>query len=102
MADQKRTEGGLAPETQGVFHLVDQIRPLLGGQPPVVVGAVLADLLALYLAGHVADTPANTKAVRDATLKIHLRAVKALVPLNEDMLRERMERAQDEAKARPN
>jgi hypothetical protein len=40
--------------------------------------------------------------VRDGTLKIHLRAVRALIPLNEDMIRERMLQVASDAKDRPN
>jgi hypothetical protein len=63
---------------------------------------VLADLTALLLAGHVAENPVKTQAVRDKVLKIHLRAIKALVPINENMIREQMPKAQADAKDRPN
>ena len=95
------TDHSIVPEATEVMRLVERIKPFFAGQQPEVVGAVLADLLSLYLAGHVADNPVKTKALRDQTLRIHLKAVKALLPLNEDMLKERMKVGAD-AKDRPN
>jgi hypothetical protein len=48
-------------------------------------GAALADLLALWLAGHVdRDDPEgpNSDLVREEVLKLHLKAVRSLVPIN--------------------
>jgi hypothetical protein len=92
----------IVPEANEVMTLVERVKPLFSGVDPMVVGAALADLTALLLAGHVAENPAKTRALRDQTLKIHIRAIKALVPLNEDMLRERIEAGRNEIKNRPN
>ena len=57
-------------------EIVDRIRPILGGHHPAVQGAVLADLLAIWLAGHQAD-------LREALLDVHIEKVRELVPVNE-------------------
>ena len=70
-----------------VTRLVERIRPLLAGQPPEIVGAALADLLAIWLASHVyRDLPETTAAMRDALLVAHVEKVRALVPVNAAML----------------
>jgi hypothetical protein len=40
--------------------LVASIRPLLAGLPPEIVGAVLGELTATYIAGHAPDLRAET------------------------------------------
>ena len=59
-----------------VDELEGRIRDLLIGQHPAFQGAVLACLLARWLAGHHAE-------VRDELLAIHLRSVAKLIPLYE-------------------
>ena len=59
-----------------VTEIVDRIRPILGGHHPAVQGAVVADLLAIWLAGHQAD-------LREALLDVHIEKVRELVPVNE-------------------
>ena len=52
---------------------------------PQIQGAALADLLAMWLAGHVdRDDPGgkNSDRMREAVLEAHLIAVRALVPVN--------------------
>ena len=69
-----------------VMALVHAIRPLLAGRSPEVQGAVLADLLAMWLAGHVMlGDPKATKRMRDETLEVHLKGVRALIDLNYKM-----------------
>jgi hypothetical protein len=63
--------------------LVKKIRPLLAGKDPSVQGAVLADLLAMYLAGHVIrGDPEGTKSFREQALEVHIVGVKALIDIN--------------------
>ena len=48
-----------------VGSIVDAIAPLIGGRPPELQGAVLADLLAIWLAGHIhLDGKAATERLR--------------------------------------
>lgn len=70
-------------ETLEVVELVRQISPLLVGKSANVQGAALADLLAIWLAGHVIrGDPKMTKKMREMMLKAHIVAVRGLIPLN--------------------
>lgn len=62
--------------TARAIKLAQEIHPLLAGHHPAVQGAALADLLAMWLAGHDAD-------LRDALLENHIERVIELVPANE-------------------
>jgi hypothetical protein len=63
--------------------LVKKIRPLLAGKDPNVQGAVLADLLAMWLAGHVQlGDPEATKRIRQEMLELHIVGVKTLIDIN--------------------
>jgi hypothetical protein len=65
--------------------LFDTIRVHLAGHDPAIQGAVLADLLALLLAGHRGD---GADEVREVFLKEHIAIVRQLIPVNEAMLSE--------------
>jgi len=70
-----------------VIALVALIRPLLAGKSPPVQGAVLADLLAIWLAGHhVPGNPAATQSQRAELLAQQLKAVAQLVPVNAHLI----------------
>jgi hypothetical protein len=73
--------------TEQVVELLARISPLLAGKPPEVIGATLADLLATYLAGHMGD---GQDALREALLDAHLIAVRELVPVNEELILEKL------------
>jgi hypothetical protein len=65
------------------MKLTQKIRRMFEGKPPEMQGAILADLLACWIAGHVSpgDDEA-TKDHRELILQIHLAAVRALIPVN--------------------
>lgn len=68
-----------AEEFQDQLHaasdqLVDAIKPLLAGKHPSLQGIVLADLLAIWVAGH-------DPAISEALLMAHLKGVRQLIPL---------------------
>ena len=70
-------------EADEVVALVHAIEPLLAGRASEVQGAALADLLAMWLAGHVLrGDPKATEAYRETVLELHLAAVRLLIPLN--------------------
>lgn len=70
-------------DLEQVQVLLRQIGPKLAGKPPQVQGAVLADLLATWLAGHVVQGNAKrTAALRKEVLAFHLKTVRQLVPEN--------------------
>lgn len=56
----------------------------LGGKPPNLQAAVLADLTAIWLAGHIVPgDPAATARKRDELLDLHVEAIRSLIPSNE-------------------
>ncbi len=63
--------------------IVKSIHPLLAGQPPEIQSAVIADLLATFLAGHFAATEERTAAARENILEVVLGLVRELIPVNE-------------------
>jgi len=67
-----------------VEAIVNRMRPALAGHPSPIQGAALADLLAIWLAGHIVPgKPAETKAARERLLKMHVEMVRKLIPVNE-------------------
>jgi hypothetical protein len=63
--------------------VVKKITPLLKGKDPGVQGAALADLLAIWLAGHFyPDDPQATALAREQMIEAHLVAVRALIEVN--------------------
>lgn len=59
------------------------LQPLLAGLPPAFQGAVLADLLAIWLAGHFVPGDIDaTRTMRAELLATHLQGVRDLVNVN--------------------
>lgn len=75
-------------QTRTVIDLLDRIGPLLHGHHPDVQGAVLADLLAMWLAGHFVERGGaqQTERYREELLQFHIEAVRKLIPANEAMI----------------
>jgi hypothetical protein len=70
-----------------IMELVKRISPLLKGKAPPVQGAVLADLLAMWLAGHWIPGDADeTRAAREAVLANHIQVVRELMEENAKIL----------------
>jgi hypothetical protein len=67
-----------------VLALVAVIGPMLRGRPPEIQSAVLAELLSLWLAGHIIPEQ------RDEALRLHLQLVQDLTRINVPMLLARM------------
>jgi hypothetical protein len=76
-------------EATTALKLTNRIAPLLAGHPPEVQSAVLADLTAMWIAGH--QVPQKT---RKELFGIWCKLVLDLVPVNDEMLRERRARRQ--------
>ncbi|MEY9364756.1 hypothetical protein ABH994_007477 [Bradyrhizobium yuanmingense] len=53
--------------------LVEHIRPILAGQSPEVTGATIAQLLAIFIAGHAPP-------LREVSLRLLLECAEGLVP----------------------
>ena len=55
------------------------LQPRLKGYPPELQGAVLADLLSIWLAGHA-------PIVREEILQLHIAHVRELIEINEKLI----------------
>ena len=72
---------------EDIVAVIEQIRPILRGKPAEMQGAVLADLLAIWLAGHhVEGDPDATRKFRAELLSAHLLQVRKLVTINAHMI----------------
>jgi hypothetical protein len=60
-------------------RIIKAIRPILAGHSPDVQGAVLLELLAMYIAGHAPQ-------LREEILALHVETVRELVPVVEHEL----------------
>ena len=56
-----------------------KLQPMLKGHPPQLQGAVLADLLAIFLAGHAPQ-------IREEILRVHLEQMRPLIDVNEKII----------------
>ncbi len=69
--------------SEDIETLVERIRPLLAGRSPETQGAALADLVAIWLAGHIVQgNPAATDELREEMLEAHTAVVRELIPIN--------------------
>lgn len=68
---------------QQIVKLSEEIRPQFAGYAPPVQGAVLADLLSLWLAGHMAESAEETAALRENLLTNHIEQVRKMIPASE-------------------
>lgn len=74
-------------DARKVVALVNRIRPVLAGQPPQLVGAALADLLAVWLVSHSVEGDENaTRDVRAELLANHCGQVRRLTTVNAKIL----------------
>lgn len=61
-----------------------QVKSMLAGLPSEIQGAVLADLLSLWLAGHlVPGKREETDKLREFLIEQHVLAVRSLIPSSE-------------------
>jgi hypothetical protein len=70
-----------------VRPIVESIAPLLVGKDPLIVGAALSDLVAMWIASHriIDDSGAEREMHRQLWLK-HCELVESLIPLNQQLL----------------
>ncbi len=70
-------------DKHAISALVDDIKPHLAGKSAPVQGAALADLLAIWLAGHhVEGDEVATSGLRNTLLSMHVETVLQLIPIN--------------------
>lgn len=60
-----------------IEEIVTAIKPLLAGRKPEVQGAILCELLALWIAGH------GDHQARAQLLDMHFKAVREMIPISE-------------------
>lgn len=68
-------------QEEAVDRLFQRARRIFAGKPPDITGAVLAELVALWIASHVTDEKAWTNEVRDRLLQVHVDIVRDLIPV---------------------
>ena len=77
----------MTAQPKDVAALVERIKPLLAGKLPELQGAVLADLLAIWVAGHVIQDDAGaTHKLRNFLLAEHFKVVRRLVKVNAKLM----------------
>jgi hypothetical protein len=59
--------------TKTTDRIIEQIRPLLAGHNPATQGAVVAELLAIFLGGH---PPGMRQEIYDATVEMAVNMIK--------------------------
>jgi hypothetical protein len=75
------------PRIREIAAVVERIKPILMGRPPEIIGGILADLLAIWLAGHHVEGDEDaTRTMRADLLAIHCGAVRNLVTVNAKIL----------------
>jgi hypothetical protein len=84
----------LPEEMKLIKQRTARFEELLHGLEPAVVGAILADLTATWLAGFQGE---EIDRVREQLLKFHVKHIRDLIPVNERLVAEREmeERAKD-------
>jgi hypothetical protein len=78
------------PNVDDVTRVVPEVHKLLRNLPPQIQSAILADCLALWLAGHRAVDPTDTEGLaefRETLLAEHIDLVRKLLVVNDQMLR---------------
>jgi hypothetical protein len=63
-----------------IEEIVARIKPILAGRGGLLQGAVLNELVSTWIAGHAPE-------LRDEILEVHVASVKALVPINAEIIR---------------
>ncbi len=67
-----------------IDDVMQRVRQALAGHPPDLVGAVLADALALWLAGHVIPGDiSETDRLRRQLLRLQIEMIETLIPILE-------------------
>jgi hypothetical protein len=61
--------------------LMLRIKPLLAGRSPELQGAVIADLAAIWIAGHRCSDPAEERQMHQHLLALHCEHVRELVDM---------------------
>jgi hypothetical protein len=72
--------GGIEKLREDSDAAVEQIKPLLAGKGSLLQGAILADLVAIWIDGHrVEDNPEATQELQADMLALHQQTVASLI-----------------------
>jgi hypothetical protein len=63
------------PTSEAIIALAEKIIPLLADKHPTLVGGALAELTAIWLAGHIGANPKETRAERAQLLAAQMLAI---------------------------
>jgi hypothetical protein len=77
-------------QVKRALEISRQIQPMLAGLGSDLQGAILADLTAMWLAGHIAADRETTQAMRKQILDMHIEAVRDLIKPSEQELLAKM------------
>jgi hypothetical protein len=78
----------IPPDPNDVQRIVDRVRPILAHANPVIQSAVLADLLAIWIAGHQGPDGLVDQ-MRGHLLDDHVKLVRDLIPTNDAIIKRR-------------
>lgn len=73
-----------------VGELWPAVKAALAGRGPMIQGAVLADLVAIWLAGHTGSNKEAIALYREELIGLHVEFVRKLIPVEEALLMERV------------
>lgn len=77
----------MSREVRDVAALVDRVRPILAGKPSPLIGGVLADLVATWIAGHVMSGDVEkTGRLHANLLEHHTQMVRGLIIIHARMM----------------
>jgi hypothetical protein len=68
---QRNTE----PTPEAILDLAEKFKPMLAGKHPSLIGGVLAELTAIWLASHIGENPKDTGAMRAQLLAMQMLAI---------------------------
>ena len=89
--DEVELDAQSTKEADQALRLIEKIKPILAGNTPPVASAVLADLLAQFLAGHQdpdGEGP-HMDELRNQILDRWVTLVKELIPINVAIVRKK-------------
>jgi hypothetical protein len=71
--------------TEEALRIARACYPILAGEPPLIQGAALGELVARHIAGHVIPNDREqTAKLRDAVLSAFVALVESLIPIEDE------------------
>lgn len=76
----------VADEIAASEGAVEKIKPILAGLGGPTQGLVLAELLSMWLAGHVSTDKARTEELHEEILELHIDTVRQMLPYQQAVI----------------